>query len=323
MKYLSEQKEIIVNTNNILTEMYGRQGWWPVTSEPGKPPVYSPGQEGHRVSDEKAFEIITGAVLTQNTSWSNVEKAIINLSKNNLLDIRKISKCGSQLEEAVRPSGYYNQKSERLRNIAKEIISLGGIEALDVYETEQLRKLLLSWKGIGKETADSILCYVFNRPVFVVDTYTKRLFKNLDLPFDNYDEIQDIVHQSILPSSAEYGDLHARIVKVSVMKGTDKMLQIYKSRKSKHQALKKKILKDFQKIPGVGKKIAFDFWDMGFRSINEIKEYSPDFLYSRLNQCTGSKVDICMLYVFRCAVYFVSSTTHEPELLKWWNWKDK
>ncbi|MDM8539346.1 helix-hairpin-helix domain-containing protein, partial [Desulfobacterales bacterium HSG17] len=315
--------EILVSINNILLEMYGRQGWWPVTSKPGQAPVYSPGKEGDRVSDENAFEIITGAVLTQNTSWSNVEKAIINLSKKNLLDIVKISKCGSQLEQAVRPSGYYNQKAERLRTISKNIISLGSIKSLETYPTEQLRNLLLSWKGIGKETADSILCYAFNRPVFVVDTYTKRLFKALGLPFDAYDEIQNIVHQSILPSSAEYGDLHARIVKVSVLKESDKMLKILKSGSNEYQALKNKVLKNFQKIPGVGKKIALDFWDMGFRSIDEIKDYTPEFLYNRLNQCTGSKVDMCMLYVFRCAEYFVSNKSHDSDLLKWWNWKDK
>jgi len=231
MKYLSKQKEIIVNINKILLEMYGRQGWWPVTLKTGQAPVYSPGQEECRVSDEKAFEIIIGAVLTQNTSWSNVEKAIINLSKKNLLDIRKISQSGSQLEDAVRPSGYYNQKAKRLRAISKEIICLGNIKSLRTYKTEQLREILLSWKGIGKETADSILCYAFKRPVFVVDTYTKRLFKSLNLAFNTYDEIQNIVHQSILPSSAEYGDFHARIVKVSVMKETEKAVRILNSRR--------------------------------------------------------------------------------------------
>lgn len=230
MKYSYEQKKIIVNINNILMEMYGKQGWWPVTSKPGNAPVYFPGREGRRISDKKAFEIITGAVLTQNTSWSNVEKAIINLGKENMLDIRKISKSGSELEELIRPSGYYNQKAQRLRAISKEIICMGNIKSLRNYPTAKLRTLLLSWKGIGKETADSILCYAFNRPVFVVDTYTKRLFKSLELPFEDYDEIQDIVHQSILPSSSEYGDLHARIVKVSVLKQTEKFLQILKSR---------------------------------------------------------------------------------------------
>lgn len=82
------------------------------------------------------------------------------------------------------------------------------------------------------------------------------------------------------------------------------------------------ILKAFQKIPGVGKKIALDFRNMGFRSVEELKGQNPDELYHRFNTLSGSKSDRCMLYVFRCAVYFVSNTKHEPERLKWWNWKD-
>ena len=85
---------------------------------------------------------------------------------------------------------------------------------------------------------------------------------------------------------------------------------------------KQDVLKEFKKIPGVGKKIAEDFWNMGFRSVEELKGQNPDDLYRRLIRLTGAKVDRCMLYVFRCAVYFASNETHEPELLKWWRWKD-
>jgi endonuclease-3 related protein len=79
---------------------------------------------------------------------------------------------------------------------------------------DALRKLLLSWTGIGKETADSILCYAFSRDIFVVDTYTRRLFQKLSLPHGSYEEVQTLVHRSIAPSAAEYGDFHARIVKL-------------------------------------------------------------------------------------------------------------
>ncbi len=85
---------------------------------------------------------------------------------------------------------------------------------------------------------------------------------------------------------------------------------------------KKNILKSFQIIPGVGKKTALDFWNLGFRSVGELKGQDPEELYRRLNEFAGFKTDRCMLYVFRCAVYFVSDTRHDPELLKWWNWKD-
>lgn len=85
---------------------------------------------------------------------------------------------------------------------------------------------------------------------------------------------------------------------------------------------KNKIIKQFQTIPGVGKSIANDFWQMGFRSLNDLKDKDPEKLYLKLCDYYGKHVDRCMLYVFRCAVYFVSESNHNPESLKWWNWKD-
>lgn len=86
--------------------------------------------------------------------------------------------------------------------------------------------------------------------------------------------------------------------------------------------MKKFTLKQFQQIPGVGKSIAQDFWDLGLRSISDLKKYSPDQLYDKLCMLKNCKVDRCMLYVLRCAVYFATEKEHDPELLKWWNWKD-
>jgi endonuclease-3 related protein len=209
--------------NQRLYSMYGKQGWWPTTVKAGEPPVYHVGKEGCPVSDDKAFEIIVGAVLTQNTSWSNAERAIINLSAEGLLDVKNISQADDRLEKAIIPARYYNQKAQRLRGIANHIHNFGGITPLQKYDTNALRKLLLSWKGIGKETADSILCYAFNRPIFVVDAYTQRLFKGMGLPSNSYDVMQNRVHESIPPSSAVYGDLHARIVKVFAMKESEKL----------------------------------------------------------------------------------------------------
>ena len=85
---------------------------------------------------------------------------------------------------------------------------------------------------------------------------------------------------------------------------------------------KKEILKQFQVIPGIGKSIAGDFWDMGYRSPEELKGKDPQVLYDDFCRMVGVQVDRCLLYAFRCAVYFVSNEKHEPELLKWWNWKD-
>lgn len=86
---------------------------------------------------------------------------------------------------------------------------------------------------------------------------------------------------------------------------------------------KQESLKDFQHIPGVGIQIAEDLWQLGFRSISELKDADPEVLYQNLCDLQGCQVDRCMLYVFRCAVYFASNETYEPHLLKWWNWKDK
>ncbi|MFC1553707.1 helix-hairpin-helix domain-containing protein [candidate division KSB1 bacterium] len=87
--------------------------------------------------------------------------------------------------------------------------------------------------------------------------------------------------------------------------------------------LKNEILADLQKIPGVGKSISLDLFDLGIRKISDLKNNDPQKLYDRLCFMTGSPVDRCVLYVFRCAVYFASEKEHDPELLKWWNWKDK
>ncbi|MFO7560016.1 MAG: hypothetical protein R6X10_14370 [Desulfobacterales bacterium] len=215
MRFDSSTKQKVRKLNHSLYQTYGSQGWWPTTSKPGEQPMYYPGREGRIVSDHEAFEIITGSILTQNTSWSNAEKAIMNLSRLNMLEIKKIIKDdGKLLASAIIPARYYNQKSARLKQVAENIIKKGGIKKLRSFSTKTLRKHLLSWTGIGQETADSILCYAFSRDIFVVDAYTKRLFHKLNLPSDTYEEIQSLVHQSIKASAAEYGDFHARIVKL-------------------------------------------------------------------------------------------------------------
>lgn len=85
---------------------------------------------------------------------------------------------------------------------------------------------------------------------------------------------------------------------------------------------KEKTLADFRQIPGVGKTIAHDFWDIGLRSMNDLKNADPEALYLALCKYQNTKVDRCMLYVFRCAVYYASTKNHDPQLLKWWKWKD-
>ncbi len=144
-----------------LLAAYGPQHWWP---------------------GETPFEVMVGAVLTQNTAWGNVEKAIANLVANGALDAEVIAACPARrLAEWIRPSGYFNIKARRLQNFCRWYLEQGGFEALRKWPTQELRHGLLSVNGVGPETADDMLLYAFERPVFVIDAYTRRLFSRLGM----------------------------------------------------------------------------------------------------------------------------------------------
>jgi endonuclease-3 related protein len=184
-----------------LLEMYGPQGWWPLTVDG----FHSKHYMGKPKSFKHRFEIIVGAICTQNTNWKNVEKALYNLSKNKLLDIDKIRKADvSKLGDLIRPAGYYNQKAERLKIIA-EFFSKNK---------DPSREELLAVKGIGPETADSILLYAFEKLSFVVDAYTRRIFSNLGLIQieDSYDSIKHIFENNLPKDLEMYKEYHALIV---------------------------------------------------------------------------------------------------------------
>ncbi len=133
-----------------LLEEYGRQGWWPAETD---------------------YEVVVGAVLTQNTSWKNVERAIANLKDANRLSPDAILKArNTELEALIRPSGFYRQKAERLKLATGKWLEIRDSRRGSM----ELRKEWLSVKGIGMETADSILLYAMGRPIFVVDAYTRR-----------------------------------------------------------------------------------------------------------------------------------------------------
>ena len=171
----------------ILYKTYGSQNWWPVTTQ------------------NKQFEIIIGTILTQNTSWKNVEKAILNLKQENLIEPNKILKIKTQkLAELIRPSGYFNQKSERLKLISKFYIE----------NKNPAREKLLEVKGVGPETADSILLYAFNKPSFVIDLYTKRIFSRIGLckESDSYETIQNLFMNNLEHDSKLFNEYHALIV---------------------------------------------------------------------------------------------------------------
>lgn len=179
-----------------LFKAYGPRHWWPADSP---------------------FEVMVGAVLTQNTSWNGVEKAIAGLKKACRMDPEALlSLPEEKLQEIIRPSGYFRQKSARLRDLCRFLISGGGsgLSRPEEMPTPELRGRLLALKGIGPETADSILLYAFSRPVFVVDAYTIRLLDRLGiLPGRGaYAEVQGLFTESLEEDADLFNEYHALIV---------------------------------------------------------------------------------------------------------------
>jgi endonuclease III related protein len=166
---------------------------------------------------ESPFEVMIGAILTQNTAWTNVERAIDNLKKAGVLAPHALYALPEEhLAELIRPSGYFNVKARRLRAFLRWLVEdFGGeVDKLAAVPTERLRLLLLSVSGIGPETADSILLYACERPIFVVDAYTRRTFARLDFtaPDADYDTLQRFFTARLPATEWLYNDYHAQIV---------------------------------------------------------------------------------------------------------------
>jgi endonuclease III related protein len=177
-----------------LQNYYGHQDWWPAEDE---------------------FEIIIGAILTQNTSWSNVEKAIDNLKQQGLCSAQSLVELElDQLAQLIRSSGYFNQKALRLKTIAAWYLERGGLNGLNQLNQIELRQQLLNLKGVGNETADDICLYAFNHPLFVIDSYTRRIFSRLSLlnSEHGYSKLQQLFHQYLPTDAAHYQQYHALIV---------------------------------------------------------------------------------------------------------------
>lgn len=204
----------IIEIYHFLYNAYGEQGWWPLIKHKGSNPTktgsvkgYHPGDYSIPRDDFERFEICVGAILTQNTAWPNVEKALMNLDKINALDAKEILKIDDEkLKEAIRPAGYFNQKAKKLKIFAEFYIGLKG-------RTPTRDELLALW-GVGKETADSMLLYAYKQPIFVVDAYTRRIFSSLGF-FDkdmDYDEIREMFENSVKKDFKMYQEYHALIV---------------------------------------------------------------------------------------------------------------
>ena len=184
-----------------LLKHYGPQGWWPVLGS------YHPGDYGYPRNEEEAFEIIAGAVLTQNTAWTSVERALENLRRIEALNPCKILTLSwDVLKSAIRPAGFFNQKAIYLREIALLFAGLKG--------RTPSRKELMSVKGVGNETADSILLYAYKRPEFVIDAYTKRIATALGLAERGagYMELKDLFESNLPRDVAIYQEYHALLV---------------------------------------------------------------------------------------------------------------
>lgn len=214
-------KPVIRKIYGCLLEAYGPQGWWPLTelhanggfnpTKTGSVQGYHPGDYSYPKTGNQQFEIICGAMLTQNTSWPQVETALLNLKGLNALSPEGILTLDPEtLKEAIKPAGYYNQKAGRLKTLAEWFSDLRGKNP----DKTPTREELLSLKGVGPETADSILLYAFKQPSFVVDAYTRRITANLGLIDENakYNEIKALFEENLPRDVPVYQEYHALLV---------------------------------------------------------------------------------------------------------------
>ncbi len=179
-----------------MTAHYGPTHWWP---------------------GDSPFEIAIGAILTQNTAWTNVEKAIANLKRAKLLHPQRMMDCPlNELETALRPSGYFRQKAQRVRLFCRHLLDHygGSITRMAKRPLDELREELLQLKGIGPETADDILLYACGKTVFVVDAYTRRIFSRHGLvpPDIRYEDLRAFFEKNLAADLHLYKEYHGLIV---------------------------------------------------------------------------------------------------------------
>lgn len=197
-KYLKPKpsRKSFLRIYRLLYGVFGPRNWWP---------------------GETPFEVMIGAILTQNTAWTNVEKAIANLKNNDLLDPAKLHKTSiDALAELIKPSGYFRQKSKKIHGFLDYFGEkyAYSVETMKAHPTDKLREELLAIWGIGPETADSMLLYALDKPVFVIDAYTMRIFRRLGFLSrkDNYHSTQQMFMRYLSSEVPLYNEYHACIV---------------------------------------------------------------------------------------------------------------
>lgn len=196
-------KTALLKAYDLMYRRFGYQDWWPGDTD---------------------FEICIGAILTQNTAWSNVEKAIQNIKNQNALDPFIIYKMPlPELANLIKPAGYFNIKAKRLKNFVQTLVEQhnGKVNLLLKGSKDEVRKRLLNINGVGRETADSMMLYAGEHLTFVVDAYTKRIFSrhNWSSLESDYDDVKKICEDSLFEKSSEnlldfWRDYHAQLVMV-------------------------------------------------------------------------------------------------------------
>ena len=189
-------KKRLMDVYKRMAAYYGPTHWWP---------------------GDSAFEIAIGAILTQNTAWTNVENAIANLKQRRLLRPRAMLDCPTEtLEDAVRPSGYFRQKAKRVRLFCEHLAAHygGSMKRMARRPLGELREELLALNGIGPETADDILLYACEKPVFVVDAYTRRIFSRHGLvpPEIGYEALRAFFEDRLEPDASLFKEYHGLLV---------------------------------------------------------------------------------------------------------------
>lgn len=191
--------KLLLRVYALLSDHFGPLGWWPADSP---------------------FEVVIGAILTQNTAWTSVERAIANLRQVQALTPEALSETPrATLEELIRPSGFFRQKTGRLQRLASHLVSdwQGDLANFCAGPITEVRNRLLAQEGIGPETADSILLYAAGRPSFVIDAYTRRIFSRIGLltGTEPYEEIRRLFMQSLPEDVGIYNEYHAQIVQLA------------------------------------------------------------------------------------------------------------
>ena len=188
---------VLPHIYKTLYTTFGSQHWWP---------------------GDTPFEIMIGAILTQNTNWRNVSTAIDNIKRAGLMNPKKLLRQQKIIPDLIRPTGYYKVKTKRLIAFLEYFVARygGDIKTMKKKKTEALRNELLSIPGIGQETADSILLYGVARPIFVIDAYTRRIFSRHHIfEYDQqYDEIRRLFEHNLPRSVQLYNEYHALLVKL-------------------------------------------------------------------------------------------------------------